>query len=76
MIKRQALTVLVAIGSLLPVVLAVMFGVARLLAVMGDDAGAAVLDRIALVIAAAWGADLVALLLALGIRAIETPDRE
>jgi hypothetical protein len=76
MISRTALVVLVSIGSLLPVVLAVVLGTARLLAVMDDAAGAAVLDRIGLALAAVWGADLVALLLALGVRAIEPRDRE
>ena len=71
MITRRALNLLVTIGCLLPIALVTVLGVARLLAAMQDEAGAAVLDRIALGLGSGWGVDLVFLLLALGIRALE-----
>jgi hypothetical protein len=39
---------------------------------MQDATGAAVLDRIALGLGVVWGIDLVVLLLALGIKSLET----
>jgi len=77
MITRRALNLLVTIGCLLPVALVIVLGVARLLASMQDASGAAVLERIALGLGIVWGIDLVVLLLALGIRALEsTGERE
>lgn len=71
MITRRALNLLVTIGCLLPIALVIVLGVARLLATMQDTGGAAVLDRIALGLGMVWGIDLVVLLLALGIRALD-----
>jgi purine-cytosine permease-like protein len=72
MITRRALNLLVTIGCLLPIALVIVLGVARLLATMQDATGAAVLDRIALGLGVVWGIDLVVLLLALGIKSLET----
>lgn len=71
MITRRALNWLVSIGCLLPIALVIVLGVARLLGTMQDASGAAVLERIALGLGIVWGINLVVLLLALGIRAIE-----
>lgn len=71
MITRRSLSLLVTVGCLLPIALVIVLGVARLLAAMEDASGAAVLDRIALALAIVWGIDLVALLLALGTRALD-----
>ncbi len=76
MISNRVLNLLVTAGCLLPIGLVIVLGVARLLAAMQDTAGAAALDRIALGIGLVWGLDLVLLLLALGIRAIEPPGGE
>ena len=72
MITRRALNLLVTIGCLLPIALVIVLGVARLLATMQDASGATVLERIALGLGIVWGIDLVVLLLALGIKALET----
>lgn len=71
MITRRALSLLVSIGCLLPIALVIVLGVARLLSAMQDANGAAALDRIALGLGILWALDLVILLLALGIRALE-----
>lgn len=71
MITQRALHWLVTVGCLLPIALVIVLGVSRLLAAMQDGAGAAVLDRIALGLGIVWGIDLVVLLLALGIRALD-----
>ncbi len=74
MISRRALNLLVTVGCLLPIALVIVLGVARLLLAMQDTAGAAVLDRIALGTGIVWGTDLVALVLALGIRALDAAE--
>ncbi len=74
MISRRALNLLVTIGCLLPIALVIVLGVARLLLAMQDTAGAAVLDRIALGTGIVWGIDLVTLVLALGIRALDAAE--
>lgn len=71
MITRRALSLLVSVGCLLPIALVIVLGVARLLSAMQDANGAAVLDRIALGLGILWALDLVILVLALGIRALE-----
>lgn len=75
MISRRSLNLLVTVGCLLPIALVIVLGVARLLGAMEDASGALVLERIALGLGIVWGIDLVVLLLALGIRTLEsTPD--
>lgn len=74
MIPRRVLKILVTIGAVLPLAIAIVLGVARLLVAMQDTAAAAVLDRIALAAAILWGVDLVTLILALGINAIGPND--
>lgn len=70
MFLRNTLSALLAAALLLPVVELVVLGVARLLAAMGDQGGAAVLDRIGLAGGILWTIDLVALLLVLALRAL------
>lgn len=70
MISRRVLTILVTIGVLLPVIFAVVAGVSKLLAAMGDASGGTVLDRIALAAVLIWAVDLAWLLLSLGINAV------
>jgi hypothetical protein len=74
-ISRRVLTILVAIGVLLPIIFLVIWGVGRLLAAMGDASGGTVLDRIALGAVLIWAVDLAWLILSLGINAVAaTPD--
>lgn len=73
MISRLALTILVAIGCVLPLAITIVLGTGRLLAAMQDTAAATVLDRIGLGIAMIWGVDLLCLLLALGINTLGPP---
>jgi hypothetical protein len=70
MFLRNALSVLLATALVLPIAELVMLGLARLLAAMGDQAGAVVLDRISLAGGIVWTVDLVALLLVLAIRSL------
>ena len=64
---------LVTAGCVLPVALAVIVAVGRLLAGMQDQSEADVLDRVALAVGILWSIDLVCLLLALAINAIGPP---
>ena len=73
MVSRSVLTVLVAAGFVIPVAIAVVMGVGRLLGAMQDAAGAAVLDRVALAIGILWVLDVVCLVLALGINTLGPP---
>jgi hypothetical protein len=68
------------LGALvLPIAISVMVGVGRLLAAMGDPAGAAVLDYLALAAGIVWVVLLVCLVVVLGIAALgrqEEPPEE
>ena len=67
MLPRGLIAVLVfAVVGLLALI-AVLLGVARLLAAMDDTAWAAVLDRSALIVGIAWVVSLVGLVVCLGI---------
>jgi hypothetical protein len=70
------LTILVAIGVLLPVVFVVVGGVARLLCAMRDASAGLVLDRVALAAAVLWAIDLACLILSLGINAVASKSDE
>jgi hypothetical protein len=60
------------VGSVvLPLALVLVLGVGRLLAAMGDIAGAAVLDRLAMAGGLLWGINLLLLLLAVALRSLE-----
>jgi hypothetical protein len=71
--SRRVLMVLVTTACVLPLALAIVLGVSRLLAALEDLAAAAVLDRIALAIGILWVIVLVSLVLAQGIRALGPP---
>lgn len=73
MISKRVLTALVTLAVILPVAIAIVVAVARLLGAMQDEAGAAALDRIALAIGILWAIDLVCLLLAQGINSLGPP---
>jgi hypothetical protein len=69
---RTLASLLVAALSL-PIAITVLAGVARLLSAMGDAAGAAVVDRLALAGGIVWIVLLVCLVLMLGILALARP---
>jgi hypothetical protein len=48
---------------ILPIVIVVLGGIARLLFAMGDESGAIIVDRVALAAAVVWLVDLVLLLI-------------
>jgi hypothetical protein len=72
-IPRRILTWLVSIALVLPISIAVILGVARLLGAMHDVTGATALDRIALAGGIMWGVDLACLLVAQGINSVGPP---
>ncbi len=67
---------LIVIAVLLPITLCVVLGVAALLTQMGDAAGGAVLNRIALAGGILWAIDLISLVLTLAIGSLRGPDEE
>jgi len=73
-IPSRLLATLVLAGILLPIALCVILGVAALLAQMGDTAGGAVLNRIALAGGIVWVIDLICLVLVLAIGSLCGPD--
>jgi hypothetical protein len=78
-IPSRILAPLVLGALVLPITISVMVGVGRLLAAMGDPAGAAVLEYLALACGIVWVVLLVCLVVALGIVAVgrqEEPPEE
>lgn len=73
MISRTVFAILVTSACILPVAIAIVLAVGRLLGAMQDEAGAAVLDRVALAIGILWAIDLVCLLVAQGINSLGPP---
>ena len=73
MISRTVFAILVAAACILPVAIAIVLAVGRLLGAMQDASGAAVLDRVALAIGILWAIDLVCLLVAQGINSLGPP---
>ncbi len=76
LIPARIVLLLVVGAVLLPIALCVVFGVAALLAQMGDAAGAAVLYRVALAGGTLWGIDLICLVLTLAIASLGGPDEQ
>jgi type VI protein secretion system component VasK len=74
MIPDRFVLALSVASLLLPISLCVVLGVAALLGAMGDSAGGAVLQRIALAGGIFWIIDLICLLLVLAIGALRGPD--
>jgi hypothetical protein len=72
-ISRPVLAILVTAACILPVAIAILLGVGRLLGAMEDAAGAAVLDRVALAMGLLWAINLVCLLVAQGINSLGPP---
>jgi uncharacterized BrkB/YihY/UPF0761 family membrane protein len=76
MIPARIVLSLLVVAVLLPITLCVVLGVAALLAQMGDAAGGAVLNRIALAGGILWVVDLIFLVLATAIGSLRGPDEE
>jgi len=70
LIPKNALLLLLAAAVMLLVALAVVMGLGRLLAAMGDEPGSRVLDYLALACGALFVFDLVLLVLGLAIGAL------
>lgn len=70
MISRNILNVQVVAALFLPPAVLVVWAVARLLQAMGDEAGAAAVDYVAVGAGGLWAVDLVLLVLSLGIRSL------
>ena len=74
LIPQRAIVGLI-VGALgLPMVLCVLYALARLLEGMQDHVGAAILDRMGLVLFALWAIDLVALVIVSAINSLGGPD--
>ena len=65
--------VLLSGACVLPVAIALVVGVARLLGAMQDESGAGVLDRVALALGILWAIDLVCLVIGMAIDALGPP---
>jgi hypothetical protein len=74
-VPRRILALLVGLALLLPIVVCVLAGVGRLLAGMGDAAGATALDRLTLAVGLLWAIDLIALLIANGVQSLGASTR-
>ena len=73
MIPPRAVVWLI-VGALgLPIALCVLFGLARLLETMQDQAGAFCLGRVSLALAAVWVIDLIALVVIQAINSLGGP---
>jgi hypothetical protein len=73
-VSAKAMLALVAAGLVLPIVIAVLVGLAALLAAMGDAAGGIVLRYCALAGGIGWIIVLVCLLLVQGLSALGEAD--
>ncbi|MBN1912627.1 MAG: hypothetical protein JW818_23095 [Pirellulales bacterium] len=71
-VSRRFLTPMVAIALVLTIGLAVVLVAARVVAKLGDATGASVLDSVALAMGLFWLIDVVCLVLALGVNALES----
>ncbi|HEY2893334.1 MAG TPA: hypothetical protein VGJ16_03950 [Pirellulales bacterium] len=75
MVSRRMLAWLVLLACVLPVAIAIILLVARLLASLNDASGASVLDRVALGGAIAWAVELACLIVAVGLFALDPTRR-
>ena len=74
MIPPRLMLVLVVAGLLLPIAVVVLYGVAGLLAALGDGTCGQIARIGALVVGLVWVVDLVCLVLALGVKAVTEKD--
>jgi hypothetical protein len=73
---RRVILWLVGAALILPITIAILVGVARVLQAMHDDAGAVVLDRIALACGIGWGIILIVLIVLQAIALVTPPPGE
>ncbi len=74
-ISQRAIVGLI-VGALgLPIVLCVLYALGRLLEGMQDHVGAAILDRMGLVLFALWAFDLVGLVIVSAINSLGPPNK-
>jgi hypothetical protein len=73
LIPQQIVVAMIVAALLLPIAICVVFGVAALLAEMGDAIGGMVLHRIALGLGIVWAIELLCLLVVLAIGAVGGP---
>ena len=76
MIPQRAVVGLIVGAVALPIVLCVLYALGRLLEAMQDHVGAAILDRIGLVLFALWAIDLVGLVVISAINSLGSPPPE
>ena len=74
MISQPILRLLVAASLLLPIAIAILWGLGQLLLAMGDTAGSTVVGRLALGLGTVWVLDLVVLVIVLGLAALAKAD--
>jgi len=72
-IPRTLITILVALGLFLPLVVCVLLGVEALLGAMGDATGQVVVQRFRLASLTVWVVNLVSLVLLLGLGQLGPP---
>ncbi len=73
MIPRRLLAALIVAALLLPIVITVVVGLARLLAAMNDHSGATMLERVALGCGVLWIVDVVTLVIAQAANSLGPP---
>ncbi len=73
---KRILTILLATSCFVPIVVLVLLGLERLLAALGDEAGAIALGRFSLAGGVVWTLTLIGLLLALAVQSIGSPHDE
>jgi hypothetical protein len=72
-IPQRTLIWLVAGTLILPIALALVLGLARLLGAMGDAGGQIVLDRVGLALGIIWALNLIGLVVVLGMNSLLPP---
>jgi hypothetical protein len=75
-VQAQRIILGLLVGAVgLPILLCVLFAVARLLEGMQDLAGAAAIDRVGLAFYILWGVDLIGLIVVQAIHSLKGPNR-
>lgn len=74
-IPNWAILTLVTGAVILPIAIAVIWGVSSLLGVMGDAPGGVAMRYVALVCGILWGLDLICLVLTVGLNSLSDTDQ-
>ena len=75
-VPRTATMLLLAAALILPVVIAVIWGISALLSAMGDHNGGAVLKYVGLACGLLWAIDLICLVVVQGLRTLSDTDEQ